>query len=215
MEYRSVRQRPLNLRIWTMDIYLTPSLERQNTPLKSPDDVLINQVKAKRVSALREIHRRYARLVHTSALGILKSREEAEDMTQEIFLLLWHKCRYDKSRGSFKNFLVMKTRSRSIDKLRSHQTRCRISQHLHVIDSHRIGRNPIEQVVQKQSMQSVRKALSALPRTERDVLRSTYYEELSHKEIANQLDIPLGTVKSRSRQALRKMRDALVEQERA
>ena len=76
-------------------------------------------------------------------------------------------------------------------------------------------RNPIEQVVQKQSVQSVRAALSTLPRTERDVLRSTYYEELSHKEIANQLDIPLGTVKSRSRQALRKMRDALVEQERA
>jgi RNA polymerase sigma-70 factor, ECF subfamily len=198
-----------------MDIYLPSSPQGQNTPWKSTDDVLINQVKAKRVGALQEIYRRYARLVHASALRILKSKEEAEDMTQEIFLLLWHQCRYDKSRGSFKNFLVMKTRSRSIDKLRSHQTRHRISQHLQTIHSPRTVTTPIEQAVRSQSVQSVRAALSRLPRTEREVLKSAYYEELSHAEIANQLDIPLGTVKSRSRQALRKMREALLEQNSA
>ncbi len=199
-----------------MDIFLTSSQQRQPTPLKSTDDVLlINQVKAKRVSALQEIHRRYARLVHASALGILKSKEEAEDMTQEIFLLLWHQCRYDKSRGSFKNFLVMKTRSRSIDKLRSHQARHRIVQRLRATAGPRVSKNPIEQAVQIQSAQSVREALSTLPPSEREVLKSAYYEELSHTEIADQLDIPLGTVKSRSRQALMKMRSALIEQERA
>jgi RNA polymerase sigma-70 factor, ECF subfamily len=198
-----------------MHIYLSSSSQRQNAPWKSTDDVLINQVKAKRVGALQEIYRRYARLVHASALRILKSKEEAEDMTQEIFLLLWHQCRYDKSRGSFKNFLVMKTRSRSIDKLRSHQTRHRISQHLQAIHSPRTVTTPIEQAVRSQSVQSVRAALSRLPRTEREVLKSAYYEELSHAEIANQLDIPLGTVKSRSRQALRKMREALLEQNSA
>jgi RNA polymerase sigma-70 factor, ECF subfamily len=199
-----------------MDIFLTSSQQRQSTPLQSTDDVLlINQVKAKRVGALQEIHRRYARLVHASALGILKSKEEAEDMTQEIFLLLWHHCRYDKSRGSFKNFLVMKTKSRSIDKLRSHQARHRVVQRLSATASPRISKNPIEQAVQIQSAQSVRAALSTLPRGEREVLKSAYYEELSHAEIADQLDIPLGTVKSRSRQALRKMRSALIEQEKA
>lgn len=199
------------LYIGPMHTYLM-SDQRQNAPSKSTDNVLIAQVRAKRVSALQEIYRRYARLVHVSALRILKSKEEAEDITQEIFLILWYRCHYDQSRGSFKNFLVMKTRSHSIDRLRSHQARQRVAQRLYATDGPQSSQNPIELFERKQSAQKIRKALLTLPFKEREVLKSAYYEGLSQIEIAHQLNIPLGTVKSCSRQGLSKLRCALFEQ---
>ena len=175
----------------------------------SLDGTLVSQIRAKQVDALQEIYHRYARLVHASAWQILKSKEEAEDVTQEIFLKLWHSCRYDPRRGSFKNFLVMRTRSRAIDRLRSRQACCRTAQRLQTtIDPHSL-KTPIDQAVQQQIAQTVREALHDLSMREREVLENAYYNGMSQSEIADRLDIPLGTVKSRVRHGLKKLREAI------
>ena len=194
-----------------MHSYIEISSKRETS--STTDISLVDQVKNRRVSALQEIYRRYARLVHVSALRILKSREEAEDITQEIFLLLWHGCRYDGDRGSFKNFLVMKTRSRAIDRLRSHQANRRTAQRFQTTAEIATQNNPIEQAAQKQVIQSVRNALCELSLKEREVLEKAYYKGMSQTEIANRLDIPLGTVKSRSLGGLRKLRRTLTAQQ--
>ena len=175
------------------------------------DNLLINRVKNGHDSALQEIYKRYACLVHVSALRILRSREEAEDITQEIFLLLWQNCRYNGDRGSLKNFLVMKTRSRAIDRLRSRQATHRTAQRFHTATA-TTSQGPIEQAVQQQSIQSVRKALHTLSQKEREVIEKAYDKGMSQTEIARRLDIPLGTVKSRSLGGLKKLRQTLAKQ---
>ena len=173
------------------------------------DAVLIAAVKARQVGALKEIYRRYARLVYTLSLQILNNAEEAEDMTQEIFLTLWHQCRYDPNRGSLKRFLVMVTRSRSIDRIRSRQSHYRILQRWRTAFDKPKDNVPLEHATQGEAAQKVRHALSTLSPAEREVLEIAYYEGLSQSEIANRLSIPLGTVKTRSRQGLKKLRGAL------
>ncbi|MEM9090665.1 MAG: sigma-70 family RNA polymerase sigma factor [Cyanobacteria bacterium P01_F01_bin.53] len=173
------------------------------------DDVLMQQLRAGQSTALRTIYQRYAQLVHTLALRIVKSTEEAEDITQEIFLVLFHQGCYDAQRGSLKNFLAMKTKSRAIDRLRSHHTYHRAIRRRCAITGSDSTNTPLEQVIQNQAVHQVRQALLSLSRKEREVLESAYYDGLSQSQIACQLRIPLGTVKSRSRQGLQKLRYVL------
>lgn len=188
------------------------SAERSPTSLTCPDDALLLSVKSGRSRAFCDIYRRYRRLVYSLALRILKCREDAEDITQEIFLRLYHQRRYDAQRGSLKNFLAMSARSRAIDKLRSRQAYYGLSQTLQTVADSRAVQTPLEQATRQQTISQVRRALACLPLRERQVLESSYYGNLSQSEIATQFDIPLGTVKSRSRQGLQKMRRALTKE---
>ncbi|MEO1401915.1 MAG: sigma-70 family RNA polymerase sigma factor [Cyanobacteria bacterium J06635_1] len=191
---------------------LDSSHQEYAVAVDATDDDLIEAIKARRVGALKAVYRRYAGLVYTLALRILNNAEEAEDMTQDIFLTLWHQCRYDPSRGSLKRFLVMMTRSRSIDRVRSRKSRHRLLQRFRTTVDHPTANAPLEHATQGEAAQKVRHALSALSQAEREVLEIAYYEGLSQSEIATRLSIPLGTVKTRSRQGLKKLRRALDDQ---
>ncbi|MEO0828470.1 MAG: sigma-70 family RNA polymerase sigma factor [Cyanobacteria bacterium J06642_9] len=155
------------------------------------------------------IHWRYAGLVYHLALRILNNAEEAEDMTQEIFLTLWQQCRYDASRGSLKGFLVMMTRSRAIDRVRLQKSRHRRLQRWRTAIAHPTDNTPLEQAAKGEATQQIRNALSSLSQAERQVLETAYYEGLSQSQIADHLGIPIGTVKTLSRQGLKKLRRAL------
>ena len=144
----------------------------------APDEVLIEAMNAGEQAALRHLYRRHSALVYSLALQILKRKAEAEDITQEVFLSLWRRNTYDPARGSLRRFLVVMTRSRAIDRLRSRRSRPDIP-------APRTGSD-----------------------TEREVLEIAYYQGLSQKAIAQKLNIPVGTVKSRTRQALQKLRRA-------
>lgn len=162
------------------------------------------------VEALREIYRRYGRLVYTLALRILNDAGEAEDLTQEIFLKVWQQPQYDADRGSLGTFLTTVTRSRAIDRLRSHGARQRLLQRWEVIHQATPTANaPLDAATVSEQARRVRHALTQLPPAEREVLEIAYYEGLSQAAIASHLNIPLGTVKTRSRQALKKLRRLL------
>lgn len=164
------------------------------------------------VNALGSLYDRYSRLVYGLAYKILGNSEEAEDITQEVFLTLWRRDAYNPNRGSLSSFLTTMTRSRSIDKLRSRGTKLRFIQRWQAIVKNEAVVTPLEQASMGERSQLVRDALSQLPESERLILEIAYYEGLSQSEIAKRLNIPLGTVKTRSRQGLLKLRQTLQHQ---
>ncbi len=176
----------------------------------STDAELFAALKRGHITALGALYDRYASLVYGLALRILTNPEEAEDLTQEIFLTLWHRQTYDPNRGSLSSFLTTMTRSRAIDRLRSRGTRQRFLNRWKTMSQAESGdRSPLEQVSQTERSQKLKEALAQLPEKERQVLEIAYYEGLSQSEIAKRLATPLGTVKTWSRQGLLKLRHTL------
>ena len=184
------------------------SWEEATSDTSSPDAELLGSLKTGQVEALRTLYQRYGRLVYTLARRILRSDEEAEEITQDVFLTLWHKDNYQASRGSLSRYLVVLARSRAIDRLRSQTShRQRLYKwHLMMAD---VSPTPLDMATLSERGERTRQALATLSDKERQVIEIAYYEGLSQSEIARRLDLPLGTVKSRSRQALRKLRQTL------
>ncbi len=160
--------------------------------------------------ALQLFYERYGTLVYRLALRILTNPQEAEDLTQDIFLTLWRKRNYNPARGSVSSFLTVMTRSRAIDKLRGRSTQVKFLQRWQqIISTESHSSTPFESASLTQRSERVNHALSQLPETQRRVLEMAYFEGLSQSEIAKRLDAPLGTVKSWSRQGLLKLRKQL------
>ncbi|MEO1095307.1 MAG: sigma-70 family RNA polymerase sigma factor [Cyanobacteria bacterium J06638_28] len=175
--------------------------------LNATDSVLLAAMEAGQVEALRELYRRYGALVYSLAWRILKTQEEAEDLTQEIFLKLWQKNTYQVERGSVSTYLSLTTRSRAIDRVRSRGAQYRVMQRWDLAHASLAPTNvPLEQATMGEQSQRVKQALSELSPAEKEILEIAYYEGLSQSQIAKRLELPLGTVKSRSRQALKKLR---------
>ena len=159
--------------------------------------------------SLAILYDRHAALVYGIAFKLLGNKAEAEDLTQDIFLSLTKKCSYDPQRGSLRTYLAILTRSRGRDRLRT-RTRRQIINERSLIEDATVADNiPIEKAIQSERSQEVIEALSQLSSDERKVLRMAYYQGLSQSEIARQLSTALGTIKSRTRRALIKLRQAL------
>jgi RNA polymerase sigma-70 factor, ECF subfamily len=160
-------------------------------------------------SGMEQLYDRYSPLVYGLARKILGDPQEAQDLTQEVFVSLLNRCAYDPARGSFASFLTAMARSRAIDQLRA---RSRSSRLLGIWgDETAPGAQPQphEAVAEGECAHSVQAALAALPDTQRRVLELAYFKGLSQSEIARALDTPLGTVKTWARNGLYSLRDAL------
>ncbi|HMF94561.1 MAG TPA: sigma-70 family RNA polymerase sigma factor [Vicinamibacterales bacterium] len=166
--------------------------------------------------ALAEIYDRHARLLYSLALRILRRPTDAEDVIQEVFSQVWRQAgRYDTSRGTVVGWLVTVARSRALDRLRRDRGEPPSA------DIELVSRDVVDpgamvdlQLVDAEQAARVRAALGALPETQRVPLELAYYEGLSQTAIAARLETPLGTIKTRMRQALLRLRDALAEQGR-
>jgi RNA polymerase sigma-70 factor, ECF subfamily len=180
-----------------------------NEPSITDTEVFL-ALKARDRAALEILYDRYSGLVYRLALRILNNSQEAEDLTQEIFLNFWRKPTYNPDRGSLSTFLTTVTRSRAIDRIRSRGSNLRFLQRW---SQTAIGENspltPFENASLKQRSEYVTDALGQIPERQRQVLELAYYDGLSQSEIARQLDIPLGTVKTWSRQGLLNLRKNL------
>jgi len=171
---------------------------------------LYQNLRAGDQAALGHLYDRYSSLVYRLALRMLTQSQEAEDLTQEVFLYLWRSDRYSPVRGSLGSFLTTVTRSRAIDRLRSRGTRLRFLQQWGHMQ-HETPPSPFELASLSQRSGYVRTALAQLPERQRTLLEMAYYEGLSQSEIAAQLEMPLGTVKTWSRQGLLSLRKYLSE----
>ena len=170
-------------------------------------------------AALAEFYDRHARPVYSLALRILQDAAEAEDIVQEVFTQAWRQAsKYDARRGAPAAWLLTMARSRAIDRLRARRVRPELTggpppadgrarqDSPDVPDS---GALPDAQLLSAEQVARVRQALSDLPVLQRVALELAFYEGLTHVEIAERLEQPLGTVKTRIRVAMLKLREAL------
>jgi RNA polymerase sigma-70 factor (ECF subfamily) len=169
-----------------------------------------NVLKQGQSQALQILYERYSSLVYRLAFRVLGNSQEAEDLTQDIFLTLWRSRNYDPNRGSLGSYLTTLTRSRAIDKLRSRGTQTKFLQRwsqLMVTESS--SPSPFEAASLSQRSEQVKAAIAQLPASQRQVLEMAYFAGMSQSEIAKQLETPLGTVKSWCRQGLLNLRKNL------
>ena len=189
---------------------LNCDVDKENGHDLQSDEELFQAMAAGDSSALGVLYDRYVGLVYRLALRILTNPQEAEDLTQEIFLNLWRSGSYNPSRGSLSSFLTTVTRSRAIDKLRSRGSNIKFIQRWsQIIASETSSLTPFESASLRQRSHQVRNALAQLPEKQRQVLEMAYYDGLSQSEISAQLGIPLGTIKTWSRQGLLNLRKNL------
>jgi RNA polymerase sigma-70 factor (ECF subfamily) len=164
--------------------------------------------------ALADLYDRHARLLYSLALRIVRQQADAEDVLQEVFSQVWRQAsRYDASRGTVVGWLVTLTRGRAIDRLRRERVKPdQVKDEVAARDLPDTGMSADLQLVTAEQAVLVRAALEALPDAQRVPLELAYFEGLTQTEIAERLTVPLGTVKTRMRQALLRLREALAGQ---
>ena len=184
----------------------------QTSPLETlSDGVLLRQVADRQPEALEVLYGRYAPTLLALARRILGSAGDAEDLLQEVFLHVWNQAsRYDAARSSVSTWLVLITRSRAIDRLRTRK----VVERTHETSAQRdpaghASPEGAEAVFHHERRERVRRELDKLPPEQRQVLEMAFYEGLSQSEIAARADLPLGTVKTRTLLAMKKLRGAL------
>jgi RNA polymerase sigma-70 factor, ECF subfamily len=177
-----------------------------------PDNpsALLQQIARGDGEAFRRFYDRYATLVFTFAIRLLGSRSDAEDLLQEVFLQVWRQARsYSPERGSPEAWLITITRSRAIDKLRSSHRRGMAivtPDEPSQVERAASAEHPTRATEVKLTVQGV---LAKLPEAQRLVLELAYFDGLTQTEIAARLGEPLGTVKTRIRAGLERLRGFL------
>jgi len=171
---------------------------------------LLQQIVSGDGEAFSRFYDRYASLVFTFALRLLGSRADAEDLLQEVFLRVWRQAQsYNPERGSPEAWLITMTRSRAIDRVRS--IRSRDLSPLSPDEPARLeGGTQVAPPTQAlEAKLTVQGALTKLPEAQRTVLELAYFDGLTQSEIAARLREPLGTVKTRMRTGLERLRGFL------
>jgi RNA polymerase sigma-70 factor, ECF subfamily len=175
------------------------------------DAALVRQVAERRPEALAELYDRYAPTLLGLAKRVLGNPLDAEEVLQEVFVHVWnHAGRYDAARSSVSTWLVLITRSRAIDRLRSRRVveRAHEAAQQETLAEH-TSPEGAENVFMHERRERVRRELAKLPPEQREVLEMAFYLGLTQTEIATRTDIPLGTVKTRTLLAMKKLRHAL------
>jgi RNA polymerase sigma-70 factor (ECF subfamily) len=173
---------------------------------------LVEGLLAGNEDAVRALYSRYARPIFTLGLRLLGSPEAAEELTQDVFVAAWRKAaRFDPSRGRLSTWLMTIAHNLAVDRLRRETGASR--PRLVLVDEvpEVIGADEEEPVVERDA---ALRALSALSDAERHLLVRAYFGGLTAREIAEDDEIPLGTVKTRLRTALIKVRKANLDKER-
>jgi RNA polymerase sigma-70 factor (ECF subfamily) len=178
------------------------------------DNDLLKAIARGDEGALADCYDRYRVILFSLILRILHDRSEAEDCLQEVFLQVWRRAKdFDESRGRAFTWLVTIARSRALDRLRASASRTRIASEAEAEPHESVG-DAAADTLKSEEGAIVRKALSELPAEQRRALLMAYFEGLTQTEIAARLGDPLGTVKTRMRTGLMKLRELLSEKSR-
>ncbi|HSG40845.1 MAG TPA: sigma-70 family RNA polymerase sigma factor, partial [Thermoanaerobaculia bacterium] len=175
------------------------------------DAALLRLIADRQPEALGTLYGRYAPTLLALGKRILGSLSDAEEVLQEVFLHVWnHAGRYDAGRSSVSTWLILITRSRAIDRLRTRKVVERTHE-TSVQENPREDASPegVENVFIRERRERVQGEMGKLPPEQRQVLEMAFYEGLSQSEIAAKADLPLGTVKTRTLLAMKKLRGAL------
>jgi RNA polymerase sigma-70 factor (ECF subfamily) len=171
---------------------------------------LIRQTANQDREAFSQLYDRFSSLVYTLAMRMLRMPSDAEDLLQEVFVQVWHQAnRYSEERGSPEAWIINIARSRAIDKLRSIR---RMERSFVLTDDPAKAEssdNVESSAAESETKLTMNSALTSLPEAQRKVLELAYFDGLSQTEIADRLQEPLGTVKTRMRSGIHRLRDLL------
>ena len=170
------------------------------------DAVLVLAIGRYRQEALAEAYRRHAGAVFGLARRLLSRQNLAEEVVQEVFLRLWNNPeRFEPARGTLRSYLLAQTHGRAVDLLRSEGSR-RAREERDARSTAEAGYDLEHEVWDLATADQVRRALQALPDGERDAIQLAYFGGHTYREVAVRLGEPEGTVKSRIRAGLKRLR---------
>lgn len=199
-----------NCDLTTMVQRLVSTLNMHQKSNRKPDQVLIEQVSKGDKGAFKEIYSRFSQVTYNLALRMLRDKEDAEEVVQEIFLQIWNKANsYDPERGAVSTWVLNIARSRSIDKLRSVGYRNKNIE----IDEEKVNSNvDLSRNIEDrdESKNVIKQALESLPEKQRIAIELVYFEGLTHIEAADKLNEPVGTIKTRIRLGVMKLKDKIM-----
>jgi RNA polymerase sigma-70 factor (ECF subfamily) len=176
-------------------------------------DVLINRIAHGDQHAMTAFYDETSQIVYSLAVRMVSDRADAEEVAADVYKQVWRSAeRYSRERGSAFSWLVSIARSRGIDHLRARNVRSRFSEPLKETEDPRDPSvDPEGQTAAAQQQVRVRAALATLPEDQRRCVELAFFSGLTHSELAAQLGEPLGTVKTRIRSAMLKLRASLGE----
>lgn len=178
------------------------------------DEELMERLYFRDLQAFRALYQRYGNLVYSVSLRVVRDTQIAEDMAQEIFLRIWRKPdAYVAQRGRFVTWLTSVTRNRAVDEVRSRSRRFRHETASPEEQEREIAapdsNNPALTAELSDQRRLILAAMSGIPSEQREVIELAYFGGLTQQEIAERLSQPLGTVKTRIRLGMQKLRSAL------
>jgi len=180
------------------------------SPAALEDAELLQRVGAGDEDAIEALYERYGGSCYRLARRILDDAQLAEDVVQQVFLALWQGSGYDPRRGAVSTWLLSVTHHKAVDVVRREGTRRRrTTSDQTLLDRASGGPGPEDESWARWRAERTRDALRSLPAEQREVLLLAYYGGYTQREIADMTGLPLGTVKSRTLGAMRRMRDRL------
>jgi len=176
---------------------------------EASDAVLVIAIGRRTREALAECYRRHGGPAFRLAQRLLNDNRLAEEVVQDVFLQLWaNPERFDPERGALRSFVLMKTHGRAVDELRAESARRR-RDNAEATDTATQGYDLEREVIDIEQADRVQRALAGLPEAERRAISLAYYGGHTYREVAQLLDEPEGTIKSRIRNGLRSLRRQL------
>jgi RNA polymerase sigma-70 factor, ECF subfamily len=173
------------------------------------DIALIERIVARDERAVADLYDRHNRLLFGLILRILRDRAEAEEVLQEVFVLVWTRAgTYNVALGSPAAWLVRVARNRAIDRLRANSVRLRGMESAPMPEA---VESPESRASTSEQQRAVVRALDALPPDQRELIEQAYYLGLTQSELADRFKLPLGTVKTRIRSGMQALRQRLSE----
>jgi RNA polymerase sigma-70 factor (ECF subfamily) len=178
----------------------------------TPDHALVQRMAAGDERALGELYDRHGRAAYALACAIVGERADADEVVVDVFGQAWRAAaQFEPARGSVGSWLATIARSRALDLVRARGRRSRALERATQL-SVESGGEPADRTVERTEARGlVTRALADLPEPQRRAIELAYFDGLSHSEIAAQLGEPLGTVKTRIRDGMAKLRTLLGE----
>lgn len=171
---------------------------------------LVRSIAARDARALHSLYQRMHHLVFTVIVRIARDRQAAEELTLDVFHDVWRRApAYDPAKGSVVGWVMNQARSRAIDRQRFEQRKKRVDGHPRLVGAEDDVTGPHQALELQERARLLRDALAALTPAERQAIELAFFRGLTHAETADGLDEPLGTVKSRIRSAIEKLRRTL------
>ncbi len=174
---------------------------------------ILRRIAQREHAALGELYDRVAGILFSTALHILGDHREAEEVVQDVFLQVWNKAAtFDGTLGSALNWTLGITRNRCIDYIRVRRRRTRLLDEVAVEsagDEPSVASASGHRALGAEELAAVRRAVESLPPDQHQAIAMAFFGGMTHQEIADELNEPLGTIKARIRRGMLKLRDGL------